>query len=427
MLRSRSLTGVCALFGLFSWLAGPAAAEDLPDFDHWLNQQTMRPLATAVDNGASDKTVSAPARSRNTSSLVDTSSVSDLVGVALNLAALTGSSEGDNDVTAGITTVSGYAFYSAFSRIEPLDPVHYCSRGARLARRFSLTLGYEEDDDGEEGDLAGDAVVLGAKWNIWRENEACTSDMKGLVASLKGSAAAYSGLSMAAQDKLAELDDQTADAAFVNSLADPTRLAALLDAHGEELGRWIQEDYFSDPDRFEPFQTLDDQTRKQIEELRNGHRIAVDFLTKQRSGDLTDEYSARFIWDWSLDQHLSLVGNAAFNYQRISSNDDAYGGSLAARVDYTPFPKAAAFGPNPIRLSLSGEADWKSEKSDLYKGQLTLRIPLPFEAAQGIEIPISLTLANRTELADDTDMRGMIGFSVDSSQLFGLLNPLTNP
>jgi hypothetical protein len=52
-----------------------------------------------------------------------------------------------------------------------------------------------------------------------------------------------------------------------------------------------------------------------------------------------------------------------------------------------------------------------------------LTVPLPRPLA-GMKIPVSLTLANRTELIDETEVRGNVGFTVDFSKLQNMLGAL---
>ena len=39
----------------------------------------------------------------------------------------------------------------------------------------------------------------------------------------------------------------------------------------------------------------------------------------------------------------------------------------------------------------------------------------------GIELPLSMTVANRTELIDEVVVRGLIGFTFDTTRLLALL------
>ncbi len=51
----------------------------------------------------------------------------------------------------------------------------------------------------------------------------------------------------------------------------------------------------------------------------------------------------------------------------------------------------------------------------MYQGQAKLTIPLPF--MPGLEMPISFSFASRTELVNEADVRGRVGFTFDVSRL----------
>jgi hypothetical protein len=58
----------------------------------------------------------------------------------------------------------------------------------------------------------------------------------------------------------------------------------------------------------------------------------------------------------------------------------------------------------------------------IYRGQLKVNLPIPrIESLAGFEIPLSLTIANRSELINETEVRGTIGFTVDTSQVLANL------
>src|SRR5262245_56617334 len=97
-----------ALLGPALFAAGPADAQIT--FKTWMNQaieqlktnakEDAERARVAVSVRSNTNQAEAPNVSANTSSLVDTSSASDLVGIALNLAALTGSTEDSDDSDA---------------------------------------------------------------------------------------------------------------------------------------------------------------------------------------------------------------------------------------------------------------------------------------------------------------------------------------
>jgi hypothetical protein len=69
----------------------------------------------------------------------------------------------------------------------------------------------------------------------------------------------------------------------------------------------------------------------------------------------------------------------------------------------------------PATLSFAASGEWKTEFAPKYQGQAKLNIPIPF--LQGLEMPISFSFASRTELVNESDVRGRIGFTFDMSRL----------
>ena len=59
-------------------------------------------------------------------------------------------------------------------------------------------------------------------------------------------------------------------------------------------------------------------------------------------------------------------------------------------------------------------------KGDLAVGQFKITIPVK---GSGVKIPISLSVANRTDLIKETDVRGNVGVTLDLDSLFAKSNP----
>ena len=78
-------------------------------------------------------------------------------------------------------------------------------------------------------------------------------------------------------------------------------------------------------------------------------------------------------------------------------------------------------GRDPLVISIAGLGEWYAdERPDIAKVQVKLNVPLP-GALSGLKIPLSFTVANRTELIDETELRGNVGFTVDFAKLQSLL------
>ncbi len=115
-----------------------------PDLTSCVNARIVELVKAKADQNSNTKQAETPSSSSNSTSLVDQSSASDLVGVGMNLAGLTGNSNSaDNEPTSVSVTTSAYALYAAFKGVDPLNPDFYNTH--RDWRRFSVTLGYDEE------------------------------------------------------------------------------------------------------------------------------------------------------------------------------------------------------------------------------------------------------------------------------------------
>src|SRR5215813_12580362 len=122
MLTRRVAISSLGLVCLLSSFGFQASAAGSPPFTTWLNAMidkvkaeriaaTTGAARVAVSTRSNTNQAEAPSMSANTTSIVDTSSASDLIGVALNLASLaagTNSSDTNEDKTSASATASSY-------------------------------------------------------------------------------------------------------------------------------------------------------------------------------------------------------------------------------------------------------------------------------------------------------------------------------
>lgn len=119
-------------------------------------------IRAKIDQTHTTKQTETPSASENTTSLVDQSSASDLIGVAMNLAGLQADTD-DNapEADSFSATASAYALYAAAKGVDPLNPIFYNNNHAW--RRVFITLGY--DDEKQEGTETTDrAKTIGLKY-----------------------------------------------------------------------------------------------------------------------------------------------------------------------------------------------------------------------------------------------------------------------
>ncbi len=411
--------------------------------------------------------------STNSTSLLDTSSATDFVSLAMNLAGLTQSSKsnGNDDTDSFTSTVSSYALYSAFVGKNPLDPARYCQGYSRWARALSFTLGLDNDaPEPDDGDNMGDSdsddpVLIGAKFTLPWQRDACDARFDTVIEKLHDAADDFVNAQDVIRDHLysryqskklgtaqsvwkdlvdAELRDLRAQNpgiefteldAFDNVLTDDDAFMQLYNSLGDEAAQ-IESDAGGaavSPEGAEAFLAIDSALQSAIAELNNSPQLALNFQSKQRDKG-TDEYSGEIILnaglaslfgftesgpdaDTDLDR-VKLLGNASVDFQDTAT-DDRTGGRLALELAFQPSADTSLAGSRPMRFSLAAEGKWMTNMGPQYKAQAKIVItpPAQLAALSWLEIPISVTVANRSELIDETEVRGLVGFTVDTSQL----------
>lgn len=418
-------------------LAGTAArAEDASNgFTGWMNEEIDRRVTAlreqakvAVSSRSNSNQSEAPSSSTNASSLLDTTSASDLVGMALNAAGLTAGSadhSDDGDATSGAVTVSAYALYSAAAGQDPLAPENYCGSTAlgpaRIWRQFSFQLGFD-DDDVKRKDGSGkqtNPIVAGAKAVLWTKRDVCTADFSRVQSALERAGQQFSKLTPRIEDSLWEryrsggLPSVRAGLQykqFINALEEPETFQAIRDRLGDGGTTLL-------PDRdLGEFVELDRAAREAIDDFRQQPQLSVSFTTKQRRDGDGNDYRAAALFDYGLNDRLTLNANASFELEEKDKETNE-GGRAAAALVLEPFADPL-IGPKPLRITLGAEGKWMKNEQPIYKGQLKVNLPIPKVAwLSGFEIPISVTVANRTELVDEEEVRGMVGFTIDTSQV----------
>ncbi len=446
------IAGVAATLMLLA--ASPASAQaEQEDYIEWLNRLIREITSARVNQRSNTNQAEAPTVSGNTTSLVDQSSASDLVGLALNLAGLGGGTTEDaRDVNAISVTVSAYALYAALRGADHLDPAFYSAH--RAWRNVSFTLGFENDEEPAPGAEPDRATLAGVKvllWNrrdashpcYWNPNLGCYSPaMKTLQDNLVRAAGAFSRLDDAARVLLyrrvaaglgleplpedrPEAERQALTEAeatqlrrrllreFSNAhLADTDRFQAVLRVLGPE-GQTVVRELLEE--RIAPFQELDEASIEAVEAVRRAPQISIAALTRQ-SRDDPDEYRAEAIFDYGVAPRVNFTANGAFLYRDNKIGMDLRGGSLGLQFRLQLTPERRLAGPQPVTLSGAFSANWIAETDSIYKGQFKLTIPI----VDGLNLPVSFTYANRTALIDETEVRGQFGFTFDLSRLMAL-------
>lgn len=391
-------------------------------FDIWFNCEVVKVAGARLNQQAPNKQPEAPSIAENSTSLVDQTTAPDLFGIALNLAGLSGDSTDKADKTSLSFTTSAYALYAAVLQHDPLDPAFY-TRHPNL-RRLYFSVGQEtpEDDKATEQDRA---TLVGFKFLIINRREVSSGTNRSRLERVFNSSEATSQFSRTAhevQDYLYEnvltKDERarTTPRAFIIDQLDPRNFAGL---HGR-----ITQDQFKEireiiDRRIESRVTLESANMKEIEKIRKAPQLAFTFQTKQRKELGTDEYRAGLAFDYGLHDRVAVTVNGTFDYANSKLiGGDTRGGRVSGETNFKLTRDRNPFGgTGPYLFTVSGEGKWMNNQPSTVTGQLKLTIPI----FDGISLPLSVSVANRSELIKEKTVRGRFGFSFDFTKLISRL------
>ena len=171
------------------------------------------------------------------------------------------------------------------------------------------------------------------------------------------------------------------------------------------------------------FADLKTRTLEVIDVIRTAPQFSIFALTKQRPEGV-DEYMSEAILDWGFSNRWNLTANGAFEYMDSKViGGDLRGGRAALQLKYQlnrhNFLDLFA-GEKPIYFSFAFEGKWMNGMNSMIKGQGKIVIPI---YRTGIDLPLSFTIANRTEFIDEKEVKGQFGFTFDISRLVNALRP----
>jgi hypothetical protein len=381
----------------------PEAPQRPPSYSDYLRERLLSEYKKQLltDAGIRDPSnqVEVPTTFENATSLIDTSSAADLFSVALNLAQLTWVDAGDGgeDATTFSGNATAWAFYSALEGIDPLAPANYCSAAGQVARRVSLALGHEAGEDG-----LGDATLIGVKVGLGEDT--CKADLSGLDGSMSATTGAIGEITKNVRPKLA------AEFSIPESKVNESYMAADGDAFRARAQALTEEQIAL---HAQPFQNLASDVATTVRALEQQAGYALQFDARLRDGT-NDAYTAKLIYERGFGalRGVKFTANGAGEIVTKDDEQDAYGGKLGLGLRWQGRDPDLR-GRRPLQLSVSADANWLANDGDTYRANAKLVLPV----LEGVEIPISVTVANRTELVSENDVRGLVGFTVDTTQL----------
>lgn len=402
---------------------------------NWIQDRRVAILAArAEQNDVAVKQTESPANASGSTSLVDQSSTADLISAALNFAGV-GGDDGDTGDGAKTISLTAYSLLAAARGFDPLDPVSYNAH--RAWRRLSFTAGTSDKES-----------VYALKYTfINRRDAQDLTSLQPLVDAASQAAGNVSNLVrhyiLTTPEVVDRLSGEPAvNRADVDLLAagtwgphrnlipppgpDPNARQRFLAAQGSVfravedpavLGRILDEDNLREIDaiiesNLGSFDTLQAATAAVIENINAKPQLALTATHKQVA-DAADGVVAELVYDQGLPGTRMLI-TANAGYERTEGDDPATAGDFFRFAGQLRIPLGGA-GSRRF-LDFAAEANNRNDE-DVFKAQAKFTLPI----TTGIDLPLSITWANRTDLVDEKEIRGLIGFTLDYAQLLDAL------
>jgi hypothetical protein len=139
--------------------------------------------------------------------------------------------------------------------------------------------------------------------------------------------------------------------------------------------------------------------------------FALSYETKLRSSGLRDDYLVQLTGDQLFSRGAILKVNAGYGKKLDDTAALNKGWRFSTEYQLPTKPKKVDEKPGN-RLSFAGEID-KMAPKHIVRGQLKYVIPI----SDGVEVPISFTVANRAEFIDEGKVKGHIGVTIDYEKI----------
>jgi hypothetical protein len=429
------------------WGASAAAAEAPQDsdnsFKHWLADRVAGHVQARLEQtNSSTKQVEAPSVSKGSTSLVDQSSASDLLSVAADLAGLNTdkAQSKTNSVSATATT---FALYASISGRDPLDPQFY-NNFASL-RDLQITAGYDEAASGGKK-----LALYGLKWKFIDRRRLSSNDKSTLVVAMKSYAVVLGRIETGAKEYIWDRPERLKEIAsgyrdYITNHPTDCPVATTVEVEVEHLLNnppWIapkkcEAGFFTDWNnrRFgasfeeanlspaevakidemigadiETFAQPQEETQVILDKVRRAPQLALSGQRKTLESGYS--YTGEAIFDYGLQDKLNLTVNASYvsTTDRANAKATTHGvGKFSAQLRY----QLAAETSTRKASYLDFAGDAANDHGATYKAQIKLAIPI----VAGLDLPVSVTYANKRELIKERDIRGQVGFTLDFAKL----------
>ena len=409
-MRNRAAKYSALLLCVLCLSVGASAQE----FNSWLRDHIRENVKARIDQTDDTKQSEAPTIGENSTSLVERSSAPDLLGLGMDFLKLSDSGQDKKSATPKSLTFSAYALKTMLSGNDALDPEVY--NRDRKWRSLSFTLGYDVPENTDDRE-----PIIGVKWLAHNGRDVSSSGNQKYIDqvqdALNSAGQSFSAIRddarrymFAVLQKRGKLPAGVADQEdFDDALAVADKFAgilgALTDDEKKNLDQLISK-YIS------AFVNLDAASKGAVKKIRSRPQLALAFQTKQGRNNRPDEYKGVLSFDKGMGtSSITLNGDFIFKDKKVGK--DARGGTFAAAV-HMPLQ---GFNPldykDPLTLSLSADATAMTGETPMFRAQAKVTIPF---GKTGMEFPISISVANRTEFVKETEVRGKFGFTFDLSK-----------
>lgn len=409
-------------------IQGFATAQESSEPDNystWVRKQ-VQDAVTAVGavarngNGVANQTES-PSTDQASTSLVDMSSASDFVSMALNMTGLNATNDEDSMPTSGSVTATLYSLIAAARGLPVTDPVFY-KTGTKW-RRLAMTIGTEESTL-EEHFTDKPSANVGAKFLILNSRDVYSTNGQKQLRSIEASGAEFQRIELDATNELQCLIFKTFHSEGRCDRNDQAFQSFLLN---ELSQNWpsTREELEAQPQAMENVSRVVarlaagrkvamDAIAEDIEKIQRGRQFSIAYYTKQREDDGTDEHRAELIFDYGLSERLNWTANASYDYRDHKTSEATSGGRFATELQAKlNNPGSQAWSARPVTLSASGEASRASGTDWLVRAQVKLMVPI----MAGVDVPIAYTYANRDDQGITAGSQLKLSLAVDPVRL----------
>ena len=156
--------------------------------------------------------------------------------------------------------------------------------------------------------------------------------------------------------------------------------------------------------------------RDAIENIRRAPQFSFYALTKQRPAGV-DEYTGEAIFDYGVANRVNLTLNGNFLYKNSPLvGGDTRTGKFSGQFRFQMTPEKLV-GRNPLFFFVSGDGEAISGRKPIFQAQAKLSVPL----LNGLDLPFSLTYANRNVQNKKDFVKFQFAFAIDTARILQAL------